>query len=192
MKSGARTPPAAGLEEATLVARSQDGDVEAFEELLRRYDRPLLRLCTRMLRDPGEAEDVVQDTFLTVWRRLSTLESTDQFRTWLYRTASNRCLDTIRRRERRPAQATDPGSLGSVENRGPSLEDSAERGAAVRHLEHVLSTLPAEQRMVWLLHEVEGETYATIAAMMGTTDGSVRGRLHRARTAIVRGMEGWA
>ncbi|GAB3180952.1 RNA polymerase sigma factor [Nesterenkonia halophila] len=192
MTSGARTTPAAGLEEATLVVRSQDGDVEAFEELLRRYDRPLLRLCTRMLRDPGEAEDVVQDTFLTVWRRLSTLESIDQFRTWLYRTASNRCLDIIRRRERRPAQATDPDSLGSVESGGPSLEDSAETGAAVRHLEQVLGTLPAEQRMAWLLHEVEGETYATIAAMMGTTDGSVRGRLHRARTAIVRGMEGWA
>ncbi|MGC8169874.1 RNA polymerase sigma factor, partial [Salmonella enterica] len=92
--------PPAVVDETTAVARAQDGDVAAFEQLLDAYEAPLLRLAVRMLRDRSEAEDVVQDTFLTVWRRLDTLEDTDRFRTWIYRLASNACIDVIRRRER--------------------------------------------------------------------------------------------
>ncbi|NYJ77032.1 RNA polymerase sigma-70 factor (ECF subfamily) [Nesterenkonia xinjiangensis] len=156
------------------------------------YEAPLLRLAVRMLRDRSEAEDIVQDTFLTVWRRLHTLEDVEKFKTWIYRLTSNACIDVIRRRERQRTTATDPSDLVTVVSSESSLEDATERGEALRHLESVLVTLPAEQRLAWLLFEIEGQSYAEIAAVMDSTEGSVRGRIYRARAAIVRGMEGWA
>lgn len=192
MRSRQALQPPALVDEATVVARAQDGDVAAFEQLLDAYEAPLLRLAVRMLRDRSEAEDIVQDTFLTVWRRLDTLEDTDRFRTWIYRLTSNACIDVIRRRERQRTAAADPADFADVVSTAPSLEETAERGAAVRHLERVLTTLPAEQRLAWLLYEVHGQSYAEIAQVMDSTEGSVRGRIHRARATIVRGMEGWA
>ncbi|WP_322478290.1 RNA polymerase sigma factor [Nesterenkonia sp. HG001] len=192
MRSSHASRPPASRDVGTAVARAQDGDVQAFEELLDMYEAPLLRLAVRMLRDRSEAEDIVQDTFLTVWRRLHTLEDVEKFKTWIYRLTSNACIDVIRRRERQRTTATDPSDLVTVVSSESSLEDATERGEALRHLESVLVTLPAEQRLAWLLFEIEGQSYAEIAAVMDSTEGSVRGRIHRARAAIVRGMEGWA
>lgn len=192
MRRRQASQPPAVVDEATVVARAQDGDVAAFEQLLDIYEAPLLRLAVRMLRDRSEVEDVVQDTFLAVWRRVDTLEDTQRFKTWIYRLASNACIDVVRRRERQRTKSTDPADFVDVASRAPSREETAERGAAVRHLENVLTELPAEQRLAWLLYEVHGQSYAEIAQVMDSTEGSVRGRIHRARTAIVRGMEGWA
>lgn len=72
------------------------------------------------------------------------------------------------------------------------MEERAETSAAVRELDRVLVTLSPEQRIAWLLYEIEGQSYAEIAEVLGVTEGSMRGRIHRARLAIVEGMKGWA
>ncbi|GAA1451613.1 hypothetical protein GCM10009618_06680 [Nesterenkonia lacusekhoensis] len=91
-----------------MAARAQDGDVAAFEQLLDIYEAPLLRLAVRMLRVRFDAEDVVQDTFLTVWRRVDTLEDAGRFKTWIYRLVSNACIDVVRRRERQRTNSMAP------------------------------------------------------------------------------------
>jgi len=184
--------PYAGLEEVTLVSRAQDGDLVAFEQLVDRYESRLLGLCIRMLRNRVDAEDIVQDTFLTTWRRLDSLQNPAAFKSWIFRLASNACLDFLRRREVRRTDAVDPGDMVEQSATGPSVEDRAETSAAVRELDRVLETLSPEQRIAWLLYEIEDQSYTEIADVLGVTEGSVRGRIHRARLAIVEGMKGWA
>ena len=91
--------PSPGPDEVTLVARAQDGDLVAFEQLVDRHESRLLGLCIRMLRNRTDAEDIVQDTFLTTWRRLESLQDPAAFKPWMFRLASNGCLDFLRRRE---------------------------------------------------------------------------------------------
>lgn len=189
--AGAGAPPS-GPDEVTLVARAQDGDLVAFEQLVDRYEPRLLGLCIRMLRNRADAEDIVQDTFLLTWRRLESLQNPVAFKAWIFRLASNACLDLLRRREVRGTDAVDPADMVEESGPGPSVEDRAETSAAVQELEQVLVTLSPEQRITWLLYEIEGQSYAEIAEVLGVTEGSVRGRIHRARLAIVEGMKGWA
>lgn len=91
--------PAPGLDDATLVARARERDVAAFEALVRAYQRRIYGLCLRMLGSPAEAQDVVQEIFLTAWRRLPEIQTDGAFGGWLYRSATNRCLNVLRSRK---------------------------------------------------------------------------------------------
>jgi len=103
----------AELDEATLVARARDRDVDAFAALLRRYQRRIFALCLRMLDGASaEAEDVTQEVFVTAWRRLPELQHEAAFGGWLYRAATNRCLNLLRTRRPTHAPATDGGVGG--------------------------------------------------------------------------------
>ncbi|WP_120004978.1 RNA polymerase sigma factor [Nesterenkonia muleiensis] len=175
----------------TLVLRAMDGDLRAFEALVDQYQRPLRSFCHRMVRDAQEAEDIVQDTFLTVWRRFDTLHDPARFKAWIYRLASNACVDLIRKRETRRSVPTDSSDLQDFADLGVSPERNAEVSEAVRALEQVLAQLPPEQKLAWVLFEMQGESYAQIADILKVTENSVRGRIHRARMSIVQGMEGW-
>lgn len=184
--------PLPGADEVTLVVRAQDGDLAAFEHLVDRYESRLLGLCVRMVHHHADAEDIVQETFLTTWRRLDSLQDPAAFKAWIFRLASNGCLDFLRRRQVRRTDAVDPADMVEQSASGASVEDRAETSAAVGELDRVLAGLPPEQRLVWLLYEVEGQSYAEIAEVLRLTEGSVRGRIHRARIAIVEGMKAWA
>lgn len=192
MYSRAHVGAEEALDDVTLVCRVQDGDLRSFEVLVDRYEAQVTGLCRRMLRDAADAEDVAQETFVSVWRRLGTLKDPATFRTWMFRLASNACIDLIRRREAQRTTATDPGDFSGLSGADRTVEQQAETAAAVRHLDTVLATLPPEQRLAWLLYELQGETYAEIGKILQISEGSVRGRIHRARAAIVKGMEGWA
>jgi len=98
--AGAPSPPRV-FSEATTVARAQDGDTDAFEQLVRSYEADLFRLGFRMLSDRGEAQDAVQDTFVLAWRRLPSLLDPEAFRAWIYQLMTRRCLNILRVRVRR-------------------------------------------------------------------------------------------
>lgn len=87
-----------GLDDVTLVMRARDGDMAAYEQLVRRYQGPMYRLAVRMLSSKADAEDVVQEVFLTAWRRLGQLQQDAALVGWLYRMTTNRCLNVIRAR----------------------------------------------------------------------------------------------
>lgn len=153
------------LDEATLVARSRDRDVVAFEVLVRRYERRIYALCLRMLTGAsGEAEEVVQEVFLTAWRRLPDLETDVAFGGWLYRSATNRCLNVLRRRrpttefdeQNVPVSGSAGGSAGAA---GGDPARMAQNAAAMTALSRALARLPPTQRACWLLREVHGRSY---------------------------------
>ncbi|SMD25945.1 RNA polymerase sigma-70 factor, ECF subfamily [Kibdelosporangium aridum] len=172
----------------TLVARSRDGDVRCYEVLVRRYQAPLYRLALRMLASASDAEDTVQEVFVTVWRRLAQLHDDAAFVGWLYRTTTNRCLNVIRARRPRADVELDEQESANSRTRP---ERAAEVSEQMTALSHALDGLTAEQRACWLLREVHGRSYDEIAEAIGTTTQAVRGRIARARAQLAEVMAPW-
>jgi RNA polymerase sigma-70 factor (ECF subfamily) len=180
-------PDAGGATEA-LLDRARRGDTRAFEQLALEIERPLYRHAARMLgRD--DAEDVVQDALLSAWKSLASFEGTS-FRAWVFRIVTNRALDRLRSRRRRPELPLDPpvddddASWAEPAAPGPELADLAGDREALRVVEEALGTLPDEQRAVLLLRDVEGFAYEEIATITSTEIGTVKSRIHRARVAV--------
>jgi RNA polymerase sigma-70 factor (ECF subfamily) len=180
-------PPGDTLGDETLVARARDGDTRAFEALVRRYQAPIYRLAVRMLNDAGEAEDVTQEVFVAAWRRLPGIQEYKAVRAWLYRIATNRCLNILR--ARKPTAPLQEETIPASPAASPEARAEAhERLAALRA---ALGQLTAEQRACWLLREVEELSYAEIAGILHTTPQAVRGRLARARAELGEAMTSW-
>lgn len=182
----------ASWDEPTLVARAQDGDVHAFAELARRHQDALYRVAVRVLGQRADAEDALQEALLDAWRRIGTFRGDAAFSTWMYRIVTNRCT-ALARRDRRtePLPADDgPGSAALVTGTG-SPERAAEVDAEMAALSRAVAALPEEQRTCWVLRELEGLGYTEISQITGASETAVRGRIHRARTALAGRMRAW-
>lgn len=163
--------------------RAQRGDQAAFAELVGRYQARLYRFVLRMVGSPDEALDLAQDAFMRAWQALPEWQPGAQFHTWLFRIASNAALDALRRRkivEFVPIEEDDDAASGE-----PGPEKQLELTQRVRGLEAALRNLPAEQREIVLLREVEDMSYEEIGAVLGIAEGTVKSRLARARSALI-------
>ncbi|WP_104046110.1 RNA polymerase sigma factor [Arthrobacter sp. ZGTC412] len=186
------------LDEGSVVARAQDGDLSAFEHLVNTYQGRLFRLAYRMLKDRGDAEDIVQETLTISWRRLPMLTDVNAFGGWIYRLATNKCLDLLRKRSSHAADITDPEDIHAASEteslRPPAGIDpahEAEWSAEQEGLTAVLDTLPPMQRACWLLREMHDRSYTEIGATLKMSPTAVRGTLARARHHIAEGMSQW-
>lgn len=180
------------VEESALVAQARQGDLSAFEYLVSLYQGRLFRLAYRMLRDRGDAEDVVQDTLTAGWRALPLLDRSEAFGGWVYRTATNRCLDILRHRTSHPQDMPGADRLAAVTAlRGADPHHTAEVSAELETLRRALALLPADQRACWLLREVHDMSYAEIGAALRISPQAVRGRLARARGRLNTAMQQW-
>lgn len=170
-----------------LVERARAGERAAFDLLVARYQRRLLRLVLRLLRDPAEAEDVVQETFLKAYRALPRFRGEAAFFTWLYRIALNGARNAVQRRRQRngpqgiaPSQApAPPPEIGTPESMLLSKQ-------VMQAIDAALEALPLELRTAIVLREIEGLSYEEIAQIMECPLGTVRSRIFRAREAIAR------
>ena len=180
-----KKPPA----ETTLLASAQAGDERAFRQLVEPHRRSIELHCYRMLGSLQDAEDVTQETLLRAWRRLDSFRGTSSIHTWLYRIATNACLDEIERRPRRAEPAVDPFPDDRLEDLDPS-SDPVARFAAREGMELAFLTaiqrLPGRQRAVLILRDVLGWTGAEVAELLETTVASVNSALQRARATIER------
>ncbi|AYF76682.1 sigma-70 family RNA polymerase sigma factor [Nocardia yunnanensis] len=175
-------------DDATLAGRVRDGDVRAFEQLVLRYQGAMYRLASRMLSDRAEAEDIVQEVFLTAWRRIAQLHDDAAFAGWLYRMTTNRCLNALRTR-----QSVLGVDLDSTES--PRTDTHPEHATQVSEqleaLTVALRQLTPEQRACWLLREVHGRSYEEIGEIVGANATQVRGRIARARAQLAEVMKPW-
>ncbi|MGW1541719.1 RNA polymerase sigma factor [Streptomyces sp. NPDC002309] len=181
--------PEGDLPDGVLAVRAAEGDEDSFGVLVQRHSRSLLALARCMLGSPQDAEEAVQDAFVSAWRRLPEYRHSAEFRTWMYRITVNRCL-TVRRRRPQPL------SLDAVAE--PATGDawcqparSAEQDAAAAALSRALAELDADQRICWILREVQGLHYKEIAHVTRTSEPTVRGRLFRARRTLQEAMDSW-
>ncbi len=175
-------------DDVTLVSRSKDGDVRAYEQLVLRHQGQMFRLASKMLADRAEAEDVVQEVFLAAWRRLAQLNDDAAFVGWLYRMTTNRCLNVIR--ARRPHVEAD---LDLTESPRSDIqpEHATQVNTQLEALNVALQDLTPEQRACWLLREVHGLSYEEIGDIVGANTTAVRGRIARARAQLSEVMKPW-
>ncbi len=176
-----------------LVIRAQAGDAAAFETLVRRYERWVFTLALRMVGDRGEAEDLAQEVFLKAYQGLPRFKGTARFSTWLYAIASHHCLNHLRARRHQPeACTTETAALrGNGLAATDRLPDGAPRADALlermdlaRIVQRGLASLTEDHRLVLILRDIQGMSYEGIAETLGLELGTVRSRLHRARTEL--------
>jgi RNA polymerase sigma-70 factor (ECF subfamily) len=174
-----------------LVERAQAGDLAAFNDLVECYQDQLYGLVARMVPDPDQAADVVQEAFFSAYRNLAGFRG-GIVRSWLSRIAVNAAMDLQRARKRRPVQPypeleDDSWQPPAGEDADPERQVvTAER---VNALNAALAAIGDDQRAAIVLFDVEGFDYAEIAEMTGVSLGTVKSRIHRGRLALRRGLE---
>ena len=175
-----------------LVARCRRGEVEAFEELYARYERPVYRFVYHMLRNADDADDVKQDTFVKAYRTLPGFRGECSLQTWLLKIAGNLCRDRIKSQSRRGEMELLPEYEGSLPDRSSFGSDPAhqmERKFMQGAVHRVLGGLPQPQRELIVLRDLEGLSYQQIAEVLGCSVASVKLRLFRARRGFKDRME---
>lgn len=175
------------LSDEECVACLQQGDKDAFSELVRRYQGRIHRYVLRMIGCPDDALDITQDTFVNAYRHLGCWQPQALFRTWLFRIASNAATDYLRRNKLWNCVPID--ELSHSLDTGIDLEqeyDAAVRCAAMIKL---IEELPPLFRQALLLRELEGMSYAEIAQALELNEGTVKSRISRARSSLMDGLE---
>lgn len=174
-----------------LVERAQRGDKQAFDLLVQKYQRKLGRLLSRMIRDQGEVEDVVQEAFIKAYRALPNFRGDSAFYTWLYRIGINTAKNYLVAMGRRPQVSTEI-EVEDAENFEDGQElrtiDTPETELMTKQIaktvNDTVAALPEELRTAITLREIEGLSYEEIATLMGCPIGTVRSRIFRARETI--------
>ncbi|WP_435851328.1 RNA polymerase sigma factor [Streptomyces thermolilacinus] len=178
-----------GLDDSVLVVWACEGDEEAFAVLVRRHSSRLLALAQHLLGNRADAEDAVQEAFLSAWRQLPEFRHGASFGTWMYRIVTNRCLNTLRGPPH--PLPLDTVSEPAAADAGSSPPRVAEADAATAALMRALLGLRPELRACWVLRELHGLSYDEIAHVVGSSEQTVRGRLARARRVLMEAMRPW-
>jgi len=181
--------PGLPTDEAALIRAAQEGDQDAFEQLVRAYDQSVLRLAMNILRSPEDAQDVYQEAFLRVYRNLHSFRFDCSFHTWLYRIVTNLCLDQMRKRKtRKEDSSTVTTSEGSLDRMDSVAEERVEgdpqrhlfSGQLRRRIKEVLAQLSPRERMVFELRHYQGMRLRAIGEVLGTTEEAAKNCLFRA------------
>jgi RNA polymerase sigma-70 factor, ECF subfamily len=181
------------LDERTLVVQAQGGNRAAFEELVRRFDRDVLRLALNLMKRPEDARDVYQEAFLKVYRNLHRFRFECSFYTWLYRIVTNVCLDHLRRRQARPEdQAPDLGAAHREDGARDFFEHQKEHRPALdperrfigkeiqARITLAMERLSPRERIVFEMKHYQGLKLRAIGDALGTTEETVKNSLFRA------------
>jgi RNA polymerase sigma-70 factor (ECF subfamily) len=168
-------------DDAELVRRFQGGTDQAFGDLMTRHERRVYNLAYRMLGNAEDARDVTQDAFLSCFRHLSTFRGDAAFATWLHRIAVNACYDALRRR--RDTTAMDDRPLEPA-----PIPDHADQSASAIDVQRGLISVPADFRVVLVMHEIQDMPLEEIARILEVPVGTVKSRLHRGRVALGRAL----
>ena len=162
------------------IERASAGDGAAFEALVRKYQGWVFTLAYRMLGDRGEAEEMAQEIFLKAYQALKRFERKAKFSTWLYRIATNHCVNHLESRRRRPQGHPAP-LVEQVADPTPGADRALEQDDLRRLVKEELLRLTPEHRAILVLRDIQGLAYDEIGELLGLGPGTVRSRLHRAR-----------
>jgi RNA polymerase sigma-70 factor, ECF subfamily len=181
--------------DSQLVQRVQAGEVDAFEPLVERYQKPIFNLLYRWLGDDDDAAEAAQEVFLSAFRAVKQFRGEAKFSTWLYQIAVNQARNrrkglAIRNNRMVPLAADDPDQDGepavTVADPAPNPLDNAQRQELTEQLQHGLDRLDADEALMILLHDLQGMAYEEMATVLKIPLGTVKSRLHRARQALKR------
>lgn len=179
------------IAEGELICKCKIGDIEAFEELISKYEKKVFNICLRILGNYGEAEDVSQDVFIKVFKYINSFKGNSSFYTWLYRITVNECMDLFNKKKKVIAFSMDePIENGEEEvqreyrDKHESVEEKVERIELRKNIETGMQKLSIEHRTMIVLRDIQGFSYEEIAEMLGCPPGTVKSRINRARSHL--------
>ena len=167
----------------TLAQRAGQGDLEAFEELFRRHRRLVYSLCLRMTQDVAEAEDVTQEVFVLLFRKIGGFRGEANFTTWLHRLTVNQVLMRFRKNKSRREDALEDEDIRPHESVRPASPKASQMIDRLT-LESAIAKLPPGYRAAFILHDIEGYEHEEVARILGCAVGTSKSQLHKARTKL--------
>ena len=171
------------LPDQSLARSAAQGDMKAFEELYRRHNRRVYSLCLRMTKNVPEAEDLTQEAFIQIFRKISTFRGDSAFTTWIHRLTVNQVLMHFRKRSVKLEHTTEEGETPVQIVRG--TEDPNHMPIVDRiSLDSAIGQLPPGYRSVFILHDIEGHDHEEIAKLLGVAVGTSKSQLHKARMKL--------
>lgn len=187
-----------GLSDDALVTRAKEKDFDAFETLVERYQDKVYRLAFRFMRNETEAKEIVQETLLSVWRKLDGFKGDSQFSSWLYRVTANAALMRLRTQRRHPEVSTEELDPSFMDRGGPAYgqvtspgdnwarrpDDELQSEELRTQLQKAINELPEIYRTVFLIRDVDGFSTEETAEALDISVPTVKTRLHRARIAL--------
>ncbi len=184
------------LDEKSLIKRVKSGDMEAFSELVRAYEKKAFNFTYRMLKDSHLAEDATQEAFLRVFDKIGSFRGNSSFATWFYTILNNICLDILRKKSRQfdtvsitQADSDNEEYEMQIEDLSPGPYEQLQKKDAMRLLEIALLKVSDEHRNIIILRDINGLEYEEIAKILGISLGTVKSRLSRARLALKKKLE---
>lgn len=177
-------------EEARIVRRVLDGDVNAFEKLVTEYEKNVYNIALKMTGNSEDAADMTQEAFIKAYNSLESFRGDSKFSVWMYRITTNVCLDFLRSRSRKPTvslsvEDDDGGETElDIPDESQSPELLLERGLTRDAVRRGLAALPEDYRQILLLREIQGFSYEEIAAVLKLESGTVKSRIFRARKKL--------
>src|SRR5260370_106200 len=193
MKDAITGPATVERSEGEAIAGARHGDAGAFEYLYKAHCRHVYSVCLRMIRNPAEAEDLTQQTFLQVFRKIGTFRGESGFSTWLHRVTVNIVLMHLRRKKptellAEDLERTSPNGEGPREH---GSSDTSMLGAIDRlNLMRAIRKLPAGYKKLFLMHDVIGYEHSEIAGLVGCSTGCSKSQVHKARKRLRRLLQG--
>lgn len=180
------------MEEQTLLDKCTKGDVHAFEELVEQYQQGIINHAYSMFLNREDALDMAQETFIKAFNAIASFNRQSSFKTWLFRIATNVCLDELHRRKRRAATVSltaeedgdSPGVQIDVADASADPAEAAQQAFLRQAIEKAIGELDTEYRTAIVLREIEGMDYNEIAKTMGCSLGTVKSRISRARAQL--------
>lgn len=187
-RTSARHIESQTLTETEVIRRAQEGERTMFEHLYRLYSRRVYATCLRLVKNPTEAEDLTQEVFLLLFRKIHTFRGESAFFTWVHRLAVNRVLMHLRKKVLQVVSietARDPGDDSASFSTDIAVRDLSMAGTLDRiDLERCIALLPAGCRTIFVLHDVQGHEHREIAEMLGRSVGVSKSQLHKARKRL--------
>ena len=175
-------------QEQVWIDAARNGDPLAFEQLIHLYEKRVFALTRRMCKNPADAEEAAQEAFLAAWQGLKFFRGESSFSTWLYRLASNACVDLLRKEGRHQAAAgpslNDEETVLELPDEAPTPHALAEQAELRRQIEEGLAALPEEYRTVLVLREIHQQSYDEIAEILSLDLGTVKSRISRGRKRL--------
>ncbi|HJC12654.1 MAG TPA: sigma-70 family RNA polymerase sigma factor [Candidatus Agathobaculum intestinigallinarum] len=176
------------MDDKHILARARRGELDAFEELVRQYEKRVYAVALRSSGSPEDAADITQEVFLRAWRSIESFRGDSGFSTWLFRITMNLCVDHARHKNAQPQ--TQPLVVGEedaerpIPDPAPTPEEHLENSELGRELAAALDEVSEEHRRIVLLRDVSGLSYTEIAEVLEISEGTVKSRLSRARIAL--------
>lgn len=174
--------------EKELVRKSKDGDIDAFEELIRTYEKRIYNIALKMVGNRDDASDIAQEVCVKIYKSLDKFKENSSFSTWVYRITSNVCIDVARKRKNNVVSLAVAGDEGEYEIPVASEDKSPEEIVESKELSRIVKScileLTPEQRIIIQLRDIYDYSYDEIAKMLNLSMGTVKSRLNRARNAL--------